>query len=77
MGEALLRLGFCVLDLPRIRATCDAGNIASFRIMEGLGMRREAILPGARKGRDGLLYTIDQKTWQTQGPKARSSAYFR
>jgi RimJ/RimL family protein N-acetyltransferase len=38
----LLRLGFEVLELHRIFGSCDALNVASARVMERLGMRREA-----------------------------------
>lgn len=38
----LLRLGFEELGLHRIFGTCDARNTASARVMERLGMRREA-----------------------------------
>jgi len=41
-GEALLRIGFEGLGLHRIMARCDARNTASWRVMERLGMRREA-----------------------------------
>jgi RimJ/RimL family protein N-acetyltransferase len=40
-GE-LLRLGFEELGLHRIFAGCDPRNAASLRVMEHLGMRREA-----------------------------------
>jgi RimJ/RimL family protein N-acetyltransferase len=38
----MLRLGFGELRLHRIVAECDPRNIASQRVMERLGMRREA-----------------------------------
>lgn len=38
---ALLRLCFEELDLRRVVASCFAGNEASWRLMERLGMRRE------------------------------------
>jgi len=41
-SEALLRIGFEDLGLHRIMARCDARNRASWRVMERLGMRREA-----------------------------------
>lgn len=44
-GEAareMLRLGFAGLRLHRIVGRCEAGNAASARLMERLGMRREA-----------------------------------
>lgn len=38
----MLRIGFEELDLHRIIADCDARNERSWRVMERLGMRREA-----------------------------------
>jgi len=39
---ALLHYGFDALHLHRIIATCQPQNVASWRVMEKLGMRREA-----------------------------------
>jgi [ribosomal protein S5]-alanine N-acetyltransferase len=39
---ALLRHAFESLDLHRVIATCQPENVASWRVMEKLGMRREA-----------------------------------
>jgi [ribosomal protein S5]-alanine N-acetyltransferase len=39
---ALLRYGFETLGLHRIIATCQPENVASWRVMEKLGLRREA-----------------------------------
>ena len=39
---ALLHYGFEALRLHRIIATCQPENVASWRVMEKLGMRREA-----------------------------------
>lgn len=41
-GEVLLGLGFEGLGLHRIIGRCDGRNTASTRVMEKLGMRREA-----------------------------------
>lgn len=41
-ATALLDLGFGLVDLHRIFARCDVANSASWRLMERLGMRREA-----------------------------------
>lgn len=41
-ANALLDLGFGPGDLHRIYARCDARNVPSWRLMERLGMRREA-----------------------------------
>ncbi|MDF2545033.1 MAG: GCN5-related N-acetyltransferase, partial [Herbinix sp.] len=42
MGKELLNFAFGTLSLRRIIAGCNANNIASYRIMEKIGMRREA-----------------------------------
>jgi len=39
---ALLQYSFAALHLHRIIATCQPENVASWRVMEKLGMRREA-----------------------------------
>jgi RimJ/RimL family protein N-acetyltransferase len=41
-AAVLLRLGFETLGLHRIIGRCDGRNVASVRVMEKLGMRREA-----------------------------------
>ena len=41
-GSALLRLGFDELGLHRITGRLDARNTASARVLEKLGLRREA-----------------------------------
>ena len=41
-ARAVLDLAFGELDLHRMVATCDPRNRASYRVMEKLGMRREA-----------------------------------
>jgi RimJ/RimL family protein N-acetyltransferase len=41
-ARAMLRVGFDELGLHRITAGCDPRNVASLRVMERLGMRREA-----------------------------------
>ncbi|AEQ51846.1 GNAT family N-acetyltransferase [Pelagibacterium halotolerans] len=40
--EAVLAVGFGQVGLHRISARCDARNTGSWRVMEKLGMRREA-----------------------------------
>ncbi len=42
-AEALLRIGFDTYDLHRIVGKVDARNEASGRVLERLGMRREAV----------------------------------
>lgn len=41
-AREMLRVGFDVYGLHRIYARCDADNTPSWRLMERLGMRREA-----------------------------------
>ena len=41
-ARAVLQLAFGELGLHRVIATCDPRNDASYRVMERLGMRREA-----------------------------------
>ena len=43
-AEAMLRIGFEELGLHRVAAVCDPRNEPSWRLMERLGMRREAHL---------------------------------
>ena len=43
-AQVILRLGFEELGLHRIVGRCDARNVGSARLMERLGMRREAHL---------------------------------
>jgi RimJ/RimL family protein N-acetyltransferase len=67
-ARAVLRYGFQELHLHRIYATSRPANVASWRVMEKLGMRREAHLVQHRymKGRwvDSLLYAILDHEWQ-------------
>ncbi|MFF5096836.1 MULTISPECIES: GNAT family N-acetyltransferase [Actinosynnema] len=58
-SEALLRLAFEGLGLHRVIAQCDPRNTASWRVMEKLGMRREAHLRHCEvfKGEWGDVYT--------------------
>lgn len=57
-ARALMRFGFEQLGLHRITARCNAANIASYRVMEKLRMRREAYFRSARYERVG-----EQKEW--------------
>ncbi len=54
-AAALLRYGFRQWHLRRITAGCDARNTASFRLLERLGMRREAHFKQSRITR-GVLH---------------------
>lgn len=66
-AAAILSLGFDYLDLHRIYGRCDARNVSSYRLMERLGMRREAhfIHNEIFKGEwgDEMIYAILQDEW--------------
>jgi RimJ/RimL family protein N-acetyltransferase len=73
-ARALLTLGFEHLELHRIYGRCDARNVASYRLMERLGLRREAhfVHNEIFKGEwgDELVYAILQEEWRSQRPAA-------
>ena len=54
-AAALLGYGFETLGLHRIIATCQPENVASWRVMEKIGLRREAHF---RK-----CFQVDETTW--------------
>lgn len=66
--RALVTLGFAGFGLHRIYARCDPRNTASFRLMERLGMRREAhfreqtLLRG--EWTDEYIYAVLAQDWQ-------------
>jgi RimJ/RimL family protein N-acetyltransferase len=69
----MLRLGFEDLGLHRIIGRCDARNLASVRVMERLGMRREAHLIENEyvKGEwtDEFIYAMLDREWKARsGP---------
>jgi RimJ/RimL family protein N-acetyltransferase len=72
-AAAMLRLGFEGLGLHRIVGRCDARNRASAKVMERLGMRREAYFRQNEivKGEwtDELVYAMLADEW----PAARGS----
>ncbi len=61
-ARALLDFGFGELNLHRIFATCDPANLASARVLEKAGMKREGHLREHKwtkgKWRDSYLYAI-------------------
>ncbi len=67
-AEVILRLGFDELGLHRIVGRCDARNKASVRVMERLGMRREAhfVHNEIFKGEWGeeLVYALLEDEWR-------------
>ena len=77
-AQLMLRLGFEELGLHRIVGRCDARNTASGRLMERLGMRREAHLIENEfvKGEwaDELVYAMLDREWQTRSARQDTSA---
>jgi [ribosomal protein S5]-alanine N-acetyltransferase len=73
-ARAILNVAFNHLNLHRVWATCHAQNHASYRVMEKLGMRREALFVknAMEKGewRDTYLYAILAEEWR-DGSKNR------
>ena len=69
-ARLMLRLGFEDLRLHRIIGRCDARNVSSARLMERLGMRREAHLVENEfvKGEwtDELDYAMLDREWLAQ-----------
>jgi RimJ/RimL family protein N-acetyltransferase len=67
-ARALLHFGFGQVGLHRIYARCDARNEPSWRLMERLGMRREAHFRQhiRVKGRwdEELIYAVLASEWQ-------------
>lgn len=66
--RALCALGFDDLGLHRICGRCDARNTSSARLMERLGMRREAHLRHNEQVKgdwtDELVYAILEDEWR-------------
>ena len=66
-AQAMLALAFDELGLHRICARCDGRNVASYRVMARLGMRREAhFVHNERfKGEwgDELIYALLRSEW--------------
>jgi len=69
-AEAMLALGFDSLGWHRIIGSCDARNHASARLMERIGMRREAYFMHSEfiKGEwvDELVFAILDQEWQAR-----------
>lgn len=69
-ASALVQFGFDQLGLHRIWSWCIADNLASARVLEKLGMRREGRLRENEyfKGRwwDTLLYGMLEHEWQAR-----------
>jgi RimJ/RimL family protein N-acetyltransferase len=74
-AEAMLRLGFEELGLHRIHGACDTRNEPSWRLMERLGMRREAhfVEDEIFKGEfaDQYIYAILDREWRARQASSR------
>lgn len=74
IGETLLRLAFDVLKLRRVIADCNTLNTGSYRIMEKIGMRREAHYVKLYRGNsvlghrwcDKYQYAILREEWESR-----------
>ena len=71
-AHELLRICFADLGLHRVTALCFADNEASWRVMERLGMRREAhnvrdSLHRTRGWLDGYGYALLADEWRASG----------
>jgi RimJ/RimL family protein N-acetyltransferase len=66
-ARRVMDFAFNELDVHRMIAFCNAGNAASERVMQKLGMRHEATMLQTRLLRgqwcDELLYAILEKEW--------------
>ena len=67
-AAALLRYGFETLRLHRVIATCQPQNVPSYRVMEKLGMRREAwfrkcLLRDDATWWDEYFYALLEEEW--------------
>lgn len=67
---AVMKVGFETAGLHRISAHCDARNIGSWRVMEKLGMRREAHFREHMIFKGGwdeeLVYAILEDEWRAR-----------
>ncbi|MBU5262362.1 GNAT family N-acetyltransferase [Bacillus atrophaeus] len=66
-AQAILEFGFTNMKLHRIIATCQPQNIASYRVMEKIGMRREGYfkkcIPNGNQWWDEYYYAILEEEW--------------
>jgi RimJ/RimL family protein N-acetyltransferase len=67
-ASALIDYGFGSLGLHRIYADTSSDNMASWRVMERLGMRREGLLRGSvyKEGKwlDTIIYGMLEDEWR-------------
>ena len=65
--RAVLAFGFKKMKLHRIIATCQPENMASHRVMEKIGMRREGFLkmhPHDNEWWDEYYYAVLEEEWE-------------
>ena len=71
-ARAVIDYGFEKLGLARIQASADTRNVASWRVMEKLGMKREGIMRSSRLVRDirvdDVLYAVLRESWEWSPP---------
>ncbi len=81
--RALIGYGFAAMGLHRVWADVDPGNIASWRVMEKVGMRREGLLREnafiGNRWCDSYIYAILDHEWngagRPNGPRADPSRH--
>jgi len=63
-AKIMINFAFNTLNLTKVIATCDKHNIASYRVMEKVGMRQVASFtkynPKHQCDLEGLLYELDR-----------------
>jgi RimJ/RimL family protein N-acetyltransferase len=68
VARAMIGAGFAELGLHRVIATCDARNLASARVLEKLGLRREGHFRRDREirghWRDSFFYAVLAEDWR-------------
>lgn len=67
-ARAVMDWGFRVFDLEKVYARADARNVRSWRVMEQLGMQREALLRAHRleqgERTDEVWYGLLRREWE-------------
>lgn len=67
-ARAVLGCAFAVLDFNRVEAYCVPENVASIRVLEKVGMRREGVLREyvtiGGQLRDRAVYALLRREWQ-------------
>lgn len=67
-ARGVLDHAFANLGLARIRAGADPPHVASFRVMERLGMVFHERL--CEQGRETVYYVVDRTAWERSGAEA-------